>query len=307
MHKLIEFVLICVFATTGVSAPFSLTDDGAKQAQAQELLTQARNALGGDAKLKAVLSLSCSGKFRRILGPNAPEMDGDFEMEFLLPDKYKRTDNMSMLGGAAQVTMGTGFNGDQLLEEQSNSGGGGGVVMMRRGGGDDEKSKAARLLSVKSDATRTLLLFLLTAPELEQIQFSYAGEAESPDGKADVIEAKGANNFAARLFLDKKTHQPLMLSYRAVVPKMIVNTIQAHGHADAESRSKELEKQAQEEIAKAQKNESDIQVFLTDYRKVDGISLPHKLTRQVNGEVNEEMEVAKFKVNPPLKAERFKK
>ena len=306
MHKLIEFVLIMVLATTGASTPISLTDDSANQAQAQELLTQARKALGGEAKLKAVLSLSCAGKFRRIIAPNAPDMDGDFEMEFLLPDKYKRTDNMTALGGAAQITIGTGFNGDQLLEEQ-NSGGGGGMVVMRRGGGDDEKSKAARLVSVKSEATRTLLLLLLTPPDSAQLQFSYAGEAESPDGKADVIEAKGTNNFAARLFLDKKTHQPLMLSYRAVVPRMIVNTVQAHGHAEAEKMSKDIEKQAQEEVAKAQKNESEIQVFLTDYRTVDGLSLPHKITRQVNGEVNEEMEFAKFKINPPLKAERFKK
>jgi hypothetical protein len=305
MHKLIEFVLIFVFATTGASNPINLSDDSASQARAQELLTEARNTLGGEAKLKAVLSLSCSGKFRRILAPNAPEMDGDFEMEFLLPDKYKRTDNMTAMGGAAQITMGTGFNGDQLLEEQNS--GGGGMVIMRRAGGDDEKSKALRLASVKSDAARTLLILLLTPPESAQMQFSYAGEAESPEGKADVIEAKGTNNFAARLFLDKQTHQPLMLSYRAVVPKMIVNTVRAHGHGEAEKMSKDVEKQAQEEMAKAQKNESEIQVFLTDYRKVDGISLPHKITRQVNGEVSEEMEFAKFKINPPLKAERFKK
>jgi hypothetical protein len=305
MNKLIEFVLIFVFATTGASNPISLTDESANQARAQELLTEARNALGGETKLKAVLSLSCSGKFRRIMAPNAPEMDGDFEMEFLLPDKYKRTDNMSMHGGAAQITLGTGFNGDQLLEEQNS--GGGGMVVMRRGGGDDEKSKAARLASVKSDAARTLLILLLTPPESAQMQFSYGGEAESPDGKADVIEARGANNFAARLFLDKKTHQPLMLSYRAVVPRMMVNTIQAHGREDAKKMSEEAEKKAQEEMAKAQRNESEIQVFLTDYRKVDGISLPHKITRQVNGEVSEEMDFAKFKVNPPLKAERFKK
>lgn len=303
MHKLIEFVLIFIFATTGASNPISLTDDSASQARAQELLSEARNTLGGEAKLKAVLSLSCSGKFRRIIAPNAPEMDGDFEMEFLLPDKYKRTDNMAMLGGAAQITIGTGFNGDQLLEER-NSSGGGGMVMVRRGG-DDEKSKSMRLAAVKTEAARTLLVLLLTPPESAQVQFSYAGEAESPDGKADVIEARGANNFAARLFLDKKTHQPLMLAYRAVVPKMMVNTVQAHSHTEAEKMSKDLEKQAQEEMAKGQKNESEIQIFLTDYRQVDGILLPHKITRQVNGEVNEEMEFSKFKINPSLKVERF--
>jgi hypothetical protein len=310
MHKLIEFFLVMVMATTGATYPSAhLTDDKANgdTVRAQELLTQARNALGGDAKIKVVQSLTASGKFRRTLGPQAPEMSGEFDMEFLLPDKFKRTENMTMMGGAAQVTRIEGFNGDQMFFDSNSSGGG--MVVMRRPGGDDPKMQAAQLHAMKADVARNLIAWLLTAPDSYQIQFTYAGEADSPDGKADIIDAKNADGFAVRLFLDQKTHQPLMLSYKAVVPKVVMRTMQAPSKEEGEKQVKEMEKQAADDVAKAQQTaqQSEIQIFYTDYRPVDGVLLPHKISRSVNGEINEEWEMSKFKINPPLKAEKFKK
>ena len=45
------------------------------------------------------------------------------------------------------------------------------------------------------------------------MQFVHAGTAESPEGKADVIEVNGEGNFTAKLFVDEQTHLPLMLSW----------------------------------------------------------------------------------------------
>lgn len=310
MHKVIEFFLVIVFAAIGATYPgVCLTDDkpNIDTSRAQELLTQARQALGGEAKIKAVQSLAASGKFRRILGAQMPEMSGEFELEFLLPDKFKRTENIVMMGGAAEIRRIEGFNGEQMFQDSSSSGGG--MVVMRRPGGDDPKAQAAQLRSMKADVTRNLLAWLLTAPEASQIQFTYAGEADAPEGKADVIDAKGMDGFAARIFLDKQTHQPLMLSYRSVVPKMVMRTVQAGHPEEGEKKAKELEKQAHDEVAKAQANaqESEVQIFYADYRTVDGVLLPHKISRSVNGEVSEEWEITKFKINPPFKADKFKK
>jgi hypothetical protein len=308
MHKFIEFFLVMVLATTGATHPaVHLTDDKPNVDEAQALLSEARQALGGEANLKAVQSLVVSGKFRRILGPQAPEMSGEFDLDFLLPDKFKRTENLTLMGGAAQATRIEGFNGEQTFFDSSSSGGG--MMMMRRPGGDDSKAQATQLRALKADVTRTLIAWLLTVPESYQVQFTYAGEADAPDGKADIIDAKNADGFVARLFLDKKTHRPLMLSYRTVMPKMVMRSVQATSKEEGEKRSKELEKQAQDEIAKARQNaqESEVQIFYSDYRPVDGILLPHKVSRSVNSEVAEEWEMTRFKINPPLKAEKFKK
>ena len=307
MHKIMEWLLVMVFAAAGSTHPLILDDNktNADKARAQELLAQARNAIGGDAKVRAVQSLAVAGTFRRVLGPQMPESSGDFEMEVLLPEKYKRTENMSLMGGAAQVTRIDGFNGEQAFYDTSSSGG---MVMIRRPGDNDPNRQTAQLRSMKADVARNLITWLLFVPDSYQIEFAYAGEAESPEGKADVLDVKGANGFAAKLFLDKQSHKPLMLSYRAVLPRMVMRAGgEAGSREDAENRLKEIEKEAHAEAAKMAAQESEIQLFLSDYRSVDGIQLPHRISRSVNGEVNEEWEVKKFKINPPLKAEKFKK
>lgn len=307
MHKIMELILVMMFAAVG-SAPPAIFDNQqapADKARAQELLAQARDALGGDARLKAVQSLALNGSFRRVMGPQMPESSGDFEMELLLPDKYKRTENMSLMGGAAQVTRIDGFNGEQMFTDSSSSGSG--MVMIRRPGSDDPKMQAGILRSMRADVARNLIAWLLTVPDSYQIEFTYAGEAESPEGKADVIDVKGADGFAAKLFLDKQTHKPLMLSYRAVLPQMVMRAGGGDGGSreDAEKRLKEIEKEAEAERSRAR--ESEINMFFSDYKTIDGVHLPHRVSRAVNGEVTEEWEIKKFKVNPPLKAERFKK
>ncbi len=49
--------------------------------------------------------------------------------------------------------------------------------------GDD----ASRLAGAKVNFARYTLAMLLAAPGSLPLQFTYAGEAEAPDGKADVI------------------------------------------------------------------------------------------------------------------------
>jgi hypothetical protein len=74
---------------------------------------------------------------------------------------------------------------------------------------------------------------------------------------------------------------------------------------DAEKAAHEAEKKSQAQQQEAK--EVEVQVYLSEYRSVDGVSLPHQITRSIDGKVSEEWEIKKFKINPPLKAERFKK
>ena len=50
-----------------------------------------------------------------------------------------------------------------------------------------------------------------------------------------------------------------------------------------------------------------IETHLDDYKTVNGIKLPHLITRGVNGQTNEEWEIKSFKINPNLKASTFTK
>ena len=48
-------------------------------------------------------------------------------------------------------------------------------------------------------------------------------------------------------------------------------------------------------------------MHLSDYKKVDGVMLPHKVETSIEGAPNEEWTIEKFKVNPSVKAEEFTK
>jgi hypothetical protein len=52
---------------------------------------------------------------------------------------------------------------------------------------------------------------------------------------------------------------------------------------------------------------SDVSLFLGDFKDVDGVMLPHRLTQAVDGKTVEEWTLEKVKVNPPVKADLFEK
>ncbi len=124
-----------------------------------------------------------------------------------------------------------------------------------------------------------------------------------------MIDVIGPDRFSVRLFFDKKTHLPLLLSYRGPKPRMLTMSRPGGGNASAEDVKKareEAEKKLREE-SPAMPAEVDFFIRLTDHKKVDGVMLPHKLTFLTESEVSEEFEISKYQVNPQFKADKFEK
>jgi hypothetical protein len=48
-------------------------------------------------------------------------------------------------------------------------------------------------------------------------------------------------------------------------------------------------------------------MYFTDYKKVDGVMIPHRISQSADGATVEEWEIKKLKVNPQIKAEMFEK
>ncbi len=296
-EKVLIVILVIAAAMTEFFPNVSAQDAATK---AQQLINQARAALGGD-KLKSLQSLSATGAYRRRMGQM--EMSGEALFEIILPDKMMKTETLSPMPGL-EITRIETINGDSVWEDQQQHGGGGGMVVIRRGGGADPKlAREAMQQGIRADFARFTIGMLLTTPSSFPVEYSYAGEAEASDGKAYVIDVKGAGGFAARLFLDQKTHRPLMLTYNGRKPRVVTQTVSGAPRSphEAEKRVQEMEAEA------AKQPDVEFQIRFDDYRNVEGISFPHKLTRSIENEVNEEMEIAKFKINPQLKAEKFVK
>jgi hypothetical protein len=264
--------------------------------RATELLNQARAALGGEARLAAVHSLSCSGTFTRELDDR--QLAGELTIALQLPDKLLRTESMRPMGDFT-VTTAVGINGDTLLRDQHTvNAPAGAMIRMPPPPTGDAATLALR--NARADMARTVFAFLLAATPSLPMELSYAGEAESADGRADVIDAKGPGSFAMRLFVDKSTHRPLMLAYRGASPQMRIVTQRGgppspNGHGDGRGAMDEPPAPA---IV-------DINLFLDDYKRVDGIWLPHHVSRSIDGKPAEEWTFTSVTVNPTFKPDTF--
>ena len=265
-------------------------------AKAQTILAQARAALGGDAKWKTLQSLTISGKTRRIMGQM--DMSGDLQFDILLPDKVMKSEILSPMAGI-EITNTEVLNGNEVWNDQNSGGGHGGMVVMRSGGPADTPEARERANQMRrAEITRMMIGTLLQAPAVSAVTFSYAGEAEAPDGKADMLEVKGANNFTARFFVDQKSHRPLMLTYQGRKPRVVTSTMGGPpNEAEMEKIRKEAEAQAPVEF----------QMRFSDYRDEGGISFPHHIVKSIGDEVNEEWTLTKFKLNSTFKADKFEK
>jgi hypothetical protein len=161
-----------------------------------------------------------------------------------------------------------------------------------------------------------------------------AGIAESPEGKADILETKEETGRTLRLFIDQATHLPLMVQYQDPKPMVMINGGPgrgpggpgtpgrgpagpggtpggAPGAAGAQGGPPPMTpEEVQKRVAEMQRNPPQLGTFamhLGDYKKVDGIMLPHRIETSLDGEPNEEWTVEKYKVNPQIKPDTWEK
>jgi hypothetical protein len=298
MKKLIPLLLLSLLFAANTFA----------DSRADEVLKQAREAIGGD-RLQKVETLHIDGKYRRVFGDR--QMAGDREISIQLPNKYLVEDAMSMGGMSTSMVNTRGLNGERAWSGAS----GGGNMVFRMGGGPGsaqatpEQIEAAQRRMFQAEFSRYLLAMILTAPPSFAVEYKYAGESEVEDAQADVVDVTGPDKFSARIFFDKTTHLPLLLSYRGPKPRVMTMTRQGGGLSSAEEIKKareEAEKKMQAE-APAVPEEVEFYIRLTDHKKVDGLMLPYKLTFLTESEVSEEFEISKYQVNPQFKADKFEK
>ncbi|MBA3295615.1 MAG: hypothetical protein H0U19_01660 [Acidobacteria bacterium] len=306
-HRVISGVAALVLAA-GLAAPVHAQD-----AKAAEVLTAARKAIG-NGKLDGLKTFSLQAAMRRNVG--SMQMQSDIELLVEMPDKYMRSDVSS---GMMNMTMSTGFNGGRaILPTSARAMPGGGGMMITMGGAPGaganphggekptseqmEQLNRTSLRSSRQEISRLMLGWFGTVHPSLTAQYAYVGEAESPDGKAHVIDVKDADGFAARLFIDQISKLPLMVTYQGRQPRMVTMTgprpttgAPGAGQAEAEAR-----KQAQQPAPMI-----EFSIFFEDWHEADGVNFPHKIRRASAGETNEEWTISKVKVNPKIDPNRF--
>jgi hypothetical protein len=242
----------------------------------------------------------------------------------------------------------TVFNGTEAWDDVTNNGagggpGGGGFRMEIRtdgpggpggpgrgpggpggpGGGmlTPEQMAEQRVRRMKVEMQRWTIALLADATQ----PWVDAGIAESPEGKADMLDTKDENGRDVRLFIDQASHMPLMVQYQEVRPQIMMTggpgrggpgrggpggagpggapgAGAAGGTPPVPPTPEEMQKRL-EEMRKNPPKPSTFAMHLTDYKKVDGVMLPHKIDIAIDGQPNEEWTIEKYKVNPTVKAD----
>src|SRR5215207_1612263 len=161
------------------------------------VLAAAREALGGEKKLAAIKSFTATGRTRQVRGENLVPIE--FEIFVELPDKYLRKDEIPAQDSGPTAS---GFAGDELLQDPLPA-----APM-------PDPARKARVGTLKQDFARLALGMFAGSYPAYPLTFTYVGQAEAPQGKADVLDAKGPDNVTLRYFINSQTHLPIMVTWQ---------------------------------------------------------------------------------------------
>jgi hypothetical protein len=309
MHTKFIVVFLGCAAVATLSAQDSAKDAGAGDAaKGAALLADARKAVGGDERLRAVKTLDVKGDFTRVAGQT--NISGELEVRIELPDKLRRDEDLSPPGGGPAIVRTEVLNGSSVWEEAS--GGGGGFFLGRfgrgqgrgdgRGGGrqggraaiDPAQLEEAQRRARQTELARFQLVWLLAVDS----PVNWIGTAEAPDGKADVLEMTPRSGPVTRLFLDQTSHVPLMITWQGGAPQLFFARRGGRGAAGGDVAPPPPSERAAQ---------ATLQMTLGNYKTVNGIRLPHLITRGVNDMTIEEWKIDSYRVNASFKADVFTK
>ncbi len=321
-HHVAAGIFACITIALAVShagapgqAQESLNYDPADRARAEEMLTQARNAIGGEAMLKGVMSFSASIGLRRIveyISVKSPKdalrrnkvLKGKISIECQFPDKFRKHVSTSTLSGF-KYSFAETVDGDLAWRDPPLQPPTSGRDPRLIDVSDFEKSLAYQAQGARQQLSFYALALLVRAVPGAPLKFSRTGWTQTESGKADVVMADGLTDYHVWLLLDQKTHLLLGFdsSYTAVrrIPVLVETmTLTFRGQYLL------AEKARQERAAQSRQPQvSRIQMRFSDHRRVAGVLLPQRLTTAINGKLVEEMLVEKYEINPRLNPKTF--
>ena len=305
--RLATLVIVLSFAygtlATLVARAFQTRAGGPEKAALQMkteaaggVLAAAREALGGEKKLAAVKTLVATGRTRQIRGENLVPIE--FEIAIELPDRYVRKDEIPAQESEPTTV---GFNGEELIQYPVPAAPAGPA----RAGGppaptpeQQDAARRTRLANVRQDFARLTLGLFAASFSSVPLTFSYAGKAEAPQGKADVLDVKGPGNFSARFFVDADKHLPIMISWTAPTPPQ-------RGRGAPPSRGDAPPASAPANPPGPPAPPPESRIYFADYREAGGIQFPFRLRRAVGADTVEETTFDGFKINTKIDPKKF--
>lgn len=344
MRSVISTAAIVMVASLVQVERISLSPLAAKDRVA-DILAATRKAMGGEDKVAALKALTAEGPFRRSMGGR--DMEGVVTVTIARPDKMKRVEEMQMGGmvGGPMIERTSVLAGATSWEDSQNRGGMGGGMRIQIAtagpggpGGPGAAATPAQLDEARTRRMRVEFHRLMAALIADAgTPWVDAGIAESPDGKADILETKEETGRTLRLFIDQNTKLPLMVQYQDPKPRIMMSGGPGPGgpgrgpgapgggagapgsgagpgggamRGGPGGPPPMTPEEMQKRLAEMQRTPPEMGTYamhLSDFKKVDGVMLPHKIETSLDGEPNQEWTIEKYRVNPAIKPETWEK
>ncbi len=248
--------------------------DPALRAQARDaaqVLAATRDALGGEKNLAAIQTFVATGRTRQIRGNNLVPIE--FEIACELPDKFVRKDEFPAQDTPPAIN---GFREDTALGPQP-------------------------IAATKQDFARLILAAFAASPASFPLTFKYSAEGEAPEGKADILDVAGPANFAAQFVVQRETHLPVMLMWKAPAPPAggrgappPAGAPPAAGGAPDRGRASVPPPLAEHRL------------YFADYRSVNGgVKWPFRVRHAVAGTTIEETTFDRVSINAKIDPKKF--
>ena len=233
----------------------------------RQVVAAVLTALGGS-RAAGVRSLHLEGQYQDF---GEYPLAGTQEVRAVLPHGFLQVATSREVG----TTVGWGLRNNSMYRIQ-----GPGVSLLPK----DQAAAVERVFEeiFRREATRLLVGVLLTTETPVPVSFAYAGRAKSPDGEADAIDLKWSEDLKARLFVDSRTHLPLMMSFEEL---RIRSGPAPNSYREIVPRLPEWEK-----VPHA--------IYFSDHRRVDGVMVPHQIVTARSGVTQRQWKINSVRVNP---------
>ncbi|MEO8073755.1 MAG: hypothetical protein ABI686_11010 [Acidobacteriota bacterium] len=345
------FVMIVLVSTFFIGLGALSEQVGANlksDAKALELIRLARIAIGGDANIHNVRSLTIGGNAAHFFENEGVQQteQGTLEINLQLPtnqfSKIVRIGNSDGDGGNVQkkrveIIVTKDGDGNVLTENvrgaksdndlkaagarkiiikkddgsvQEINAGDKNVFFKKDGDTQTFKTDDGKTIVISKDIKtenisgnrgnelfRTTLALLLTAPQGVDVSYTFVGE-ENVDGSAcSIVEAQtGGSSF--KLYLDKSTFLPRMISYTGMDLPNIIKLNKPVG----DSQPQEIRV-----LTRTSDDEAQVehQIKFSDYRTVGGLLLPYRWSETVSGKPAQNIDIINYDINPANIADKF--
>jgi hypothetical protein len=184
----------------------------------------------------------------------------------------------------------------------------------------------ARVTTLKQDFVRLTLGMFASSSSSYPVTFTQIGQAEAPQGKADILEVKGSGAFVLKLFIHTETHLPIMVSWTIPATNAVLAApgqpapenlppgsivVQAPAPPPAATASKEDQAQYAKDLQALRRQALagklvEHRLYYADYCDIgNGVRFPFRLRRAIAGDTVEETRFDRFTINRRIDPKRF--